>query len=143
MIKGVSKVVIDVADQDRAQDFWIEIMGFTLAQDSPYGEERWLEVRSPDGAVNLVLQRTGADGETRQDVPSELPTSNIFFYCDDVQETYRVLAARGVTFPQPPVELPFGWWSMFQDDEGNRFALAPRNESSESPHFKDYGGNEP
>jgi predicted enzyme related to lactoylglutathione lyase len=28
---------------------------------------------------------------------------------------------------QPPVEQPFGWWSMFEDAEGNRFALTPRD----------------
>ena len=30
--------------------------------------------------------------------------------------------------PQPPLEQPFGSWSMFDDAEGNRFAL----EQSES-----------
>jgi hypothetical protein len=33
------------------------------------------------------------------------------------------LSARGVEFPQAPVQQPFGWWSMFNDTEGNRFAL--------------------
>jgi predicted enzyme related to lactoylglutathione lyase len=33
------------------------------------------------------------------------------------------LSARGVEFPQPPVEQPFGWWAMFNDSDGNRFAL--------------------
>jgi hypothetical protein len=56
MIGGVSKVVIDVEDQDRAKAFWTETMRFELAQDAPYGEERWLEVRAPDGAVNLILR---------------------------------------------------------------------------------------
>jgi hypothetical protein len=57
VIRGVSKVVIEVEDQERAKEFWTEKMGFELAQDAPYGDERWLEVRSPDGAVNLVLDR--------------------------------------------------------------------------------------
>lgn len=40
--------------------------------------------------------------------------------------TYEQLRSRGVEFPQPPEEQPFGWWSMFEDLEGNRFALSPR-----------------
>ena len=40
--------------------------------------------------------------------------------------TYDELRARGVDFPQPPVQQSWGWWSMFQDQEGNRFALHPR-----------------
>jgi hypothetical protein len=55
--------------------------------------------------------------------PEELPTSNIFFYCDDLPQTDEELRARSVDFPQPPVEQSFGWWSMFQR---NRFALSPR-----------------
>ena len=35
----------------------------------------------------------------------------------------RVVPGRGVQFPQPPIRMSFGWWSMFNDTEGNRFAL--------------------
>ena len=123
MISGVSKVVIEVEDQDRAKRFWTETMGFGLVQDAPYEEERWLEVRSPDRATNLVLElRTGEPAERRV-TPDHLPTSNVMFRCDDLTVTYEELSARGVDFPQPPVEQPFGSWSMFDDAEGNRFAL--------------------
>ena len=122
MISGVSKVVIGLQDQDRAKAFWTETMGFELVQDTPYEQERWLEVRSPDHAIDLVLElRTGeSDG---RDVPETLPTSNVMFRCDDLSATYEELAARGVEFPQPPVRMPFGSWSMFNDWEGSRFAL--------------------
>jgi len=49
--------------------------------------------------------------------------------CQDIRATYEDLAARGVEFPQPPVEQPFGWWSMFNDSEGNRFALEQASEN--------------
>lgn len=122
MIGGVSKVVLEVGDQDRAKAFWTETMGFELAQDAPYGQERWLEVRSPDG-VNLVLELGGEGAGKDADVPEHLPTSNVMFRCEHLSATYEELAARGVEFPQPPVQQPFGWWSMFNDSEGNRFAL--------------------
>ena len=51
VVGGVTKVVVEVEDQERAKRFWTETMGFELVQDSPYGEERWLEVRTPDKAV--------------------------------------------------------------------------------------------
>jgi lactoylglutathione lyase len=123
MIKGIHQVVIDVDDQDRALDFWTNKIGFELAQDAPYGDERWLEVRTPDKAVRIVLNARRGPQPT---APQELPTSNIMFYCDDLPETYEELSARDVAFPQPPVEQPFGWWSMFADGQGNRFALTPR-----------------
>ncbi len=126
MIRGIGQVVLEVDDQDRALAFWTETLGFELAQDAPYGDERWLEVRTPDGAVRMVLSLRQGERPT---APDELPTSNIMFYCDDLPRTYEELNARGVEFPQPPVEQPFGWWSLFQDTEGNRFALTPREAS--------------
>jgi predicted enzyme related to lactoylglutathione lyase len=94
MISGVSKVVIEVEDQDRAKRFWTETMGFGL----------------------------GEPAEQRA-TPDDLPTSNVMFGCDDLTATYEELSARGVGFPQPPEEQPFGSWSMFDDAQGNRFAL--------------------
>ena len=125
MVEGVSKVVIEVEDQGRALQFWTDAMGFELVRDSTYGEERWLEVRTPDRGLILVLQlREGRPPSA----PDALPTSNVFFYCDDLARTYGELHSRGVEFAQPPVEQSFGWWSMFQDQEGNRFALRPRED---------------
>jgi lactoylglutathione lyase len=126
MIGGVTQVVIEVEDQERAKAFWVETLGFELAQDAAYGAERWLEVRTPDKAVTVVLDLRKGPPPT---APSpELPTSNVSFYAEDLQRAYQELRARGVAFPQPPVEQPFGWWSLFEDPDGNRFALIPRGQ---------------
>jgi predicted enzyme related to lactoylglutathione lyase len=137
VIEGVSKVVIDVEDQDRALAFWTEKLGFRLVQDTPYGEERWLEVGTPDAAVVLVLNLRRGDRPSA--MPEMLPTSNVFFYCNDLARTYEELRARGVEFPQPPVEQDFGWWSMFRDEEGNRFALRPREAKGKEKDVLDSG----
>jgi predicted enzyme related to lactoylglutathione lyase len=125
VIEGVQKLVVEVEDQDRALRFWTETLDFEVAQDVQYGGDRWLEVRTPDRQATLVLALRDGEPPT---APDALPTSSIFFYCDDVRRTYEELRDRGVEFPQPPVEQSFGWWSMFQDNEGNRFALQPRDD---------------
>ena len=33
------------------------------------------------------------------------------------------LAAQGVRFSQPPVKMGFGWWALFEDCDGTRYAL--------------------
>jgi predicted enzyme related to lactoylglutathione lyase len=127
MLKGVDSVFVDVEDQERAKRFWTETMGFQVNQDAPYGEERWLEVRSPDGGVILVLGQSPTGPGDRAAVRPELPTSSVTFYCNDIEATYEELTARGVQFPQPPVQQSWGWWSLFLDEEGNRFALSTRS----------------
>src|SRR6266545_833163 len=97
VIRGISQVVLEVEDKERAKGFWTE-------------------------ALDL---RQGA----RPTAPDpSLPTSNVVFYTDDLQQTHKELAARGVQFPVPPVQQPFGWWSIFEDPDGNRFALVPRGQ---------------
>jgi lactoylglutathione lyase len=126
VIGGVSTVVIEVEDQERAKRFWTENLGFEVVQDAAYGQERWLEVRTPDKAVAVVLDLRKGPRPTIQD-PS-LPTANVSFYADDLHQTHAELTARGVMFPQPPIQQPFGWWSIFEDPDGNRFALVPRGQ---------------
>ena len=123
MISGVSKVVLTVRDCDAAKQFWVERMGFTVQTDAEYGEgARWLEVRSPSG-VTLVLDGKSPGHATDRAVPEELPHSNVFFTCEDIEKTYAELTERGVRFPQPPVRQPWGWWSLFEDQDGTRYAL--------------------
>jgi predicted enzyme related to lactoylglutathione lyase len=122
MITGVNQVVLHVGDQEQAKRFWTDTVGFTLTQDAPYGDERWIEVTPPDGSVTIVLAQRPA-GQERPEVRDELPHSPVFFTCDDITATHRELAGRGVRFPTPPREMPFGWWSMFEDPDGTRYAL--------------------
>jgi lactoylglutathione lyase len=122
MISGISKIVVPVDDQARAKDFWTTRLGFHVVTDETYGDERWIEVSPPSGAPVMVLSPR-AQAEARSDVPDQLPHSPVFFTCHDVEATHRQLANRGVRFPVPPARMHFGWWALFEDDEGTRYAL--------------------
>jgi lactoylglutathione lyase len=109
MISRVHKIIIPVDDEGRAREFWTSRLGFAVTRDERYGEgQRWIEVAPPNRSLVLVLSRRHAD-DPRRDVPPQLPHSPVFFDCDDIQETYRELTARGVIFPAAPVRMPFGW----------------------------------
>lgn len=125
-IRGVHKIVVPVADQARAHRFWTEVVGFTTKTDVPYDDlgNRWIEVASADGATALILSPD--PDNARFEGGPELPTSQFFFYADNIVATHAELSANGVDFPAPPEEQPWGWWSMFTDSEGNRFALQQR-----------------
>jgi predicted enzyme related to lactoylglutathione lyase len=122
VITGVGKIVVPVDDRGRAKDFWTRQIGFDVVRDETYGDERWIEVRPPAGAPILVLSQRAAD-EPRREVVGELPHSPVFFECEDVERTYAELSERGVTFPVAPQRRPFGWWALFEDPDGTRYAL--------------------
>lgn len=122
VISGVSKVVVPVDDQEVAKQFWTATMGFEVVTDQTYGAERWIEVTPPDRHVVLVL--SPRQGEPRHEPASEsLPHSDIFFTCEDIEATHAELSARGVKFPLPPARQHFGWWALFEDPDGTRYAL--------------------
>ncbi|SFB16994.1 hypothetical protein SAMN05216266_105342 [Amycolatopsis marina] len=127
-IRGVSKVVIGVRDQERARRFWAETIGFAVTTDMPYGDsDRWVELTSADGRTVLVLS-PDPDDQMRFPVRDGVPTANFFFYADDVVATHAELSAKGVEFPSTPTHQPWGWWAMFADTEGNHFALQQRDQ---------------
>lgn len=121
MITGVHKVVVPVQDQLASKAFWVDAMGFQLIADLPYGESHWIEVAPANDALVLILSPRG--DEPRRKVDDRLPHSPLFFNCADIHQTYAELCNRGVIFPAPPVQMPFGWWSMFEDNEGSRYVL--------------------
>jgi lactoylglutathione lyase len=131
VINRVHKIVVPVSDETAAIEFWTTRVGFELTRDERYGAgQRWVEVTPPDRSLVLVLSRRGAN-DPQRDVPPQLPHSPVFFDCDDIQETYRELVARGVAFPAPPVLMPFGWWAMFEDSDGTRYALTQSRAGAE------------
>ena len=109
MISGISKIVVPVGDQARAKEFWTSRLGFDVVSDESYGDERWIEVSPASGAPVLML--------------SPRRETELFFTCADIESTHRELTRRGVRFPVPPARMHFGWWSLFEDDEGTCYAL--------------------
>jgi lactoylglutathione lyase len=128
MITSVHTASIFVTDQDRALDFYAAKCGFEKRADMPMGpDSRWIEV-APPGARTAVLlykptpQMPGAD--TYEHALSMIGKfSNILFSTDDINRTYEELTAKGVQFPTPPEQQPWGWWAVLADPDGNSFGL--------------------
>jgi lactoylglutathione lyase len=122
MINSIRKVVLPVDNQEEALKFWTSKVGFTVVRDTPYGEERWIEVEPPEQELAVILSLR-SEGQPRIQAPDGLPDSVLMFDCIDIEQTYAEMAARGVEFPTPPMRMPFGWWALFADNEGTRHAL--------------------
>ena len=121
MIKRIKFIGIPVADQDRALDFYTEMLGFRILTDQQFGAgQRWIELSIP-GAETGVALFTPEGHEDR--IGTFVSTS---WEVDNVEKSYEALLAKGVTFTAPPVKQAWGTSVIMKDSEGNRIVLSSR-----------------
>ena len=121
MISYVKFVSIPTRDQDRALAFWTERVGFRVLTDQPFDDkQRWIELRIGSSDTRLVLFMFDAEGLQ----PGAL--FNGALACDNVEQTYSELVAKGVEFIRAPEKQPWGTFAMFKDLDGNQFMLSSR-----------------
>lgn len=118
MIRKIKFVGIPVKDQDRALDFYVNTLGFTLVTDQPMGPgQRWVEIKPPKGETGVALfTPPGHEGRVGT-------FTGISMDCDDLERTHKELAAKGVQFPKPPQKQPWGKMAIMADSEGNQIVL--------------------
>jgi len=119
MITHVKLVSLPMRDQNRALDFYTEKLGFSILTDQPFDDkQRWIELRPPKAETRVVLFTP----EGHQDRIGTF--SNVVFNCDDIEQTYAELKARGVEFLGEPQKQPWGTYALFKDPDGNTFCLS-------------------
>ena len=121
MISHLKFVSVPTHDQERALKFWTERVGLKVLTDQPFNDnQRWIELRIGSADTRLVLFKFDDQG---------LQPGGSFngaFACDNVEQTYQELVAKGVEFTTPPQKQPWGTFCIFQDLDGNAFVLATK-----------------
>ena len=132
MISYIHSATILVSDQERALDFYLNTLGWEKRIDAMMGDGyRFVTVAPPGGQAELALGPVavlgGEPGVGISRGRGMEGASGITFAVDDVDETYRTLAERGVRFSGPPEPMPWGdraTWLI--DPDGNRFFFTGR-----------------
>jgi catechol 2,3-dioxygenase-like lactoylglutathione lyase family enzyme len=123
----VTSVFVD--DQDRALEFYTQVLGFQKKHDIPLGNAKWLTVVSPaapDG-VELLLEPSDhpAVGPFKQALVEDgIPYAS--FGVEDAHKEYERLRASGVVFTQPPRDYGGVVTAVFDDTCGNLIQIAQR-----------------
>ena len=121
MLEGVVYTSVFVSDQDRALDFYINVLGFEPRFDNPTPNgPRFLTVGIEGQDFQLVLW-PGTPGEA-QPVDGRIPASYTI-ETHDVRKAVETLKSRGVKFETEVLEFPWGYIAGFQDPDGNRLQL--------------------
>jgi catechol 2,3-dioxygenase-like lactoylglutathione lyase family enzyme len=117
-----------VDDYDPAIDFFVEVLGFELVEDSPAltndgRPKRWVVVRPPGGRTGVLLAR--ADGEEQAAAVGRQFAGRVglFLRVEEFDAAYERMRAAGVEFVSEPRVEPYGRVAVFLDVAGNRWDL--------------------
>jgi catechol 2,3-dioxygenase-like lactoylglutathione lyase family enzyme len=90
-VSKVATVIVPVADQDRAIEFYVEKLGFEVRVDIPFGGSyRWVEVAPADAETTVALAPPHEGG------PTGNRETGISLYSEDVEGYHAELKAAGV-----------------------------------------------
>ena len=127
MLERVAYASVFVSDQDKALDFYTNVLGFEQGFDNP----------TPDGPRFLTVALKGQDfqlvlwpGTPGQAAPVEGRIPGAYTIdTDDFRMAFETLKSRGVTFETEVLEFPWGSLAVFQDPDGNRLQLRELRQS--------------
>jgi len=135
MISNISLVTVYCLDQDKARDFYVNILGFEVRTDITMGEGfRWVTIghpSQPELEVTLMTPGPPLDADAADFVRRQLEKGQmggLGLRVDDCRKTYEVLKAKGVTFLQEPSERPYGVEAVMRDNTGNWLVLVEPRE---------------
>ncbi len=118
---------VPVEDQDKALDFYTNVLGFIKKREIPLGEHKWLTVVSPEekSGVELLLEPMGFEpAKTYQHALKEAGIPWTSFAVDDIDKEYERLRKQGVNFSMPPTEAGTVKIAVLDDTCGNFIQLA-------------------
>jgi catechol 2,3-dioxygenase-like lactoylglutathione lyase family enzyme len=119
----VGLVSIFVDDQDQAERFYTQELGFKVKTSAPYGpDERWLSVVSPEDpdGVELVLHLADEPARAFRQASRAQGRPVFSLRTDDCQGDAERLKAKGVVFVKEPGRMAYGGIdAVFDDTCGN------------------------
>ncbi|WP_281558311.1 VOC family protein [Thalassomonas sp. RHCl1] len=117
---------VPVEDQEKALDFYTQVLGFIKKKDVPLGEYKWLTVVSPEeqSGVELLLEPMAFEpARLYQQSLKEAGIPWTSFAVDDIEKEYERLSNLGVEFSIPPREAGNVMIAVLDDTCGNYIQL--------------------
>ena len=120
MINRVGTVSVFVSNQERAKDFYSNVLGFELRTDAPLypgATARWVAVAPAGAATEIILYLPDENWAHYEQVVGK--AQSITLDVSDLAAVYEDLKGKGVTFVSEPDAQPWGTFATLQDSEGN------------------------
>lgn len=125
MTQLIAHIAIVVDDYDRAIDYYTNVLGFELIEDSPRESgKRWVLVAPAGrGGANLLLARA-ANPEQQSRIGNQTGGRVfLFLHTDDFARDYAAYSERGVDFTESARDEAYATVIVFRDLYGNLWDL--------------------
>lgn len=126
MTSAIAHVALVVEDYDEAIEFYSNVLGFELLEDTyiPEQDKRWVLVR-PRGTSGTSLLLARASNEQQRAFVGNQSGGRVFLFLrtDDFARDYDNLIAKGVKIVREPADYDYGTVAVFADLYGNLWDL--------------------
>ncbi|MGL4404441.1 MAG: VOC family protein [Notoacmeibacter sp.] len=120
----LSLVTLVVPDYDAAIEFYRDVLGFTLAEDTNLGGgKRWVRVIPSGSGTGFLLAK--ASGKEQVAAIGNQTGGRVAFFLqtDNFSGDYAALVSKNVHFLEAPRHETYGSVVVFEDPFGNKFDL--------------------
>lgn len=127
MSQYLGQISIVVRDYDEAIQYYTQILGFTLIEDTQLSEEkRWVVIRpvsNIDKGCNILLAKASTPTQAHFIGNQTGGRVFLFLYTDNIQRDYTNLLQKGVPIVRPLSQEAYGQVLVFSDLYGNLWDL--------------------
>jgi len=125
MDQRLGYITLLVDDYDRAIDFYVKKLHFTLVEDSVITEtKRWVLVRpANENSCCLLLAKAANDQQKNMIGNQAGGRVFLFLLTDDFDRDYKNLIDKGIEIEREPKTEPYGTVAVFRDIYGNLWDL--------------------
>jgi predicted enzyme related to lactoylglutathione lyase len=117
---------IYVDDQEKALQFYTNVLGFVKKNDYTNGPYRWLTLASaeePEGVELQLAPNSNPAAKTYQQAIFAQGQAAAMFFTDDLDGDHGRMKAVGAEFTAPPTDVQYAWSATLNDTCGNLIQL--------------------
>jgi catechol 2,3-dioxygenase-like lactoylglutathione lyase family enzyme len=130
MERSIGQISIVVRDYDEALNYYINVLGFELVEDTVLTpEKRWVVIKPKNSSgqgCNLLLARAANPHQENFIGNQTGGRVFLFLYTDDLQRDHEMLLKNNVKIVRPPSIEDYGTVLVFSDLYGNLWDLIER-----------------
>jgi catechol 2,3-dioxygenase-like lactoylglutathione lyase family enzyme len=129
MQQSIAHIALVVEDYDAAIQFYTEVLGFDLLEDTPLSTtKRWVRVAPKGSTGTQLLLAKAANDEQKTRIGNQTGGRVfLFLHTDDFHRDYANLLKHNVKIVREPTVEAYGTVAVFADLYGNLWDLIGKN----------------